>query len=246
MNNLESTEFKLISQLDNLCYFFEVFKSRMNRKIKNNKSGRDTSWCVLVKLMSITKLVQAIILSKQNKTKSSSHLIKMINFAPACLNQVLGFYSFKKQKMIQKIFIIVLMVIAGVSCNNPGTNINSVKMDSAAVQSSKTTTSLPDISGYYRLPETGCDIALTITKEKNGFKYFFKGEHLDLEGIAILSSESDGYYVTFDGPIGNTPAKTVSGLFKDNTLTIQNEGNSQNNYHYFTDCDEKYLEFKKQ
>ncbi len=147
--------------------------------------------------------------------------------------------------MIQKIFAIVLMAMVLVSCHNPGNN-NSAKTDSTAVQNSKPANTLPDIAGYYRLPETGCDIALTITKEKNGFKYFFKGEHLDLEGVALLSTEADGFYVTFDGPIGNTPPKTVSGLFKDNTLTIQNEGNSQNNYHYFTDCDEKYLEFKKQ
>jgi hypothetical protein len=147
--------------------------------------------------------------------------------------------------MTLKTFIIVLMLMVGVACSNPGNN-STAKKDSTAVQNSTPANSLPDIAGYYRLPETGCDIALTITKEKNGFKYYFKGEHLDLEGIALLSYEGDGYYVTFDGPIGNTPPKTVSGLFKDNTLTIQNEGNSQNNYHYFSDCDEKYLEFKKQ
>jgi hypothetical protein len=137
------------------------------------------------------------------------------------------------------------MLIAGVACNNPGKN-NSDKTDSTSVQNSQTSTSQPDIAGYYRLPETGCDLALTITKVNDSYRYFFKGEHLDLGGTALLSMEADGLYVTFDGPIGNTPAKTVSGLFKDNTLTIQNQGNAQNPYHYFTDCDDKYLEFTKQ
>ncbi|MEI6852548.1 MAG: hypothetical protein WCL06_06875 [Bacteroidota bacterium] len=147
--------------------------------------------------------------------------------------------------MTQKILIIAIMLMVGVACNNQNNN-NSTKTDSTAVQNAKPSANQPDIAGYYRLPETGCDIALTITKLNDSYKYFFKGEHLDLEGTALLSTEADGLYVTFDGPIGNTPPKTVSGLFKDNTLTIQNEGNAQNQYHYFKDCDEKYLEFKKQ
>lgn len=148
--------------------------------------------------------------------------------------------------MRQKVLIIIVMVIFCYSCNNTGNNATTSKTDSTKVQIPAPTNSLPDISGYYRLPETGCNIALTITKEKSGYKYFFKGEHLDLEGIAIVSLEQKECYVTFDGPIGNTSPKTVSGLFEGKTLTIQNEGNASNKYQYFTDCDEKYLVFTKE
>ncbi len=147
--------------------------------------------------------------------------------------------------MRQKVLMIIVMVIFCSSCNNNGNNATTSKTDSAKVQTPAPANSLPDISGYYRLPETGCNIALTITKEKSGYKYFFKGDHLDLEGIALVSLEEKECYVTFDGPIGNTPPKTVSGLFEGKTLTIQNEGNASNQYHYFTDCDEKYLVFTK-
>lgn len=147
--------------------------------------------------------------------------------------------------MYPKIFLVVLMVLFSFSCKNSENNDNSSEENGANVENSKSDNSLPDITGYYRLPELGCNIALTIVKESGVLKYYFKGEHLDLEGIAIVHVEEDIYYVTFDGPIGNTPPKTVSGQFKDNTITIQNYGNAMNNFHYFQDCVDKYLEFKK-
>lgn len=139
----------------------------------------------------------------------------------------------------------MLLAFLGVSCQN---SVNNSQNNEKATDEQKpgTQANMPDISGYYSLPETGCDLKLTITKENNTFRYFFKGLHLDLQGIAILSTENDITYITFDGPIGNTPPKTVSGEYKANTITIQNYGNASNNYHYFPDCDEKYLEFTKE
>lgn len=148
--------------------------------------------------------------------------------------------------MYQKNLAIILLVIICFSCKNSGNTGNANKdKDSIAINSVQKDT-LPDISGVYRLPETGCDIVITIMKEKNGFKYYIKGMHLDVEGMAVLSADQVAYYVTFDGPTGgdNKP-NTVSGEYKDNTITIQNYGNSMNEYHHFKDCDEKFLEFKK-
>lgn len=158
-------------------------------------------------------------------------------------NQI--FINLKQDKMYKQILAVILVVIFGFSCNNSENSNKSSKDNDSIVENSKTDNSSVDISGYYTLPETGCNIALTITKDKSGFKYYFKGDNLDLEGIAILSNEDGTYYVTFDGPIGNYPPKTVSGQFSENTLTIQNYGNSMNDYTYFKDCQEKYLEFKK-
>jgi len=146
--------------------------------------------------------------------------------------------------MYQKIFAMMLMAFLGFSCQN-SVNNNQEKDTAAGEQTTVSSTTLPDISGHFSLPETGCDIALIIIKENNIFRYFFKGTHLDLQGIAIVSVENNECYITFDGPIGNTPNKTVSALYNDNTIVIQNYGNASNNYHYFSDCSEKYLEFKK-
>jgi hypothetical protein len=147
--------------------------------------------------------------------------------------------------MYKKIFVVILLAVISFSCNNSEDKKNAEKENGADLQNSKLSNSLPDVSGYYQLPELRCNIALTIVNENGVLKYYFKGEHLDLEGVAIVSVEEDIYYVTFDGPIGNTPPKTVQGQFKDNTITIQNTGNTMNNFHYFPDCEDKYLEFKK-
>ncbi len=147
--------------------------------------------------------------------------------------------------MIQKIIVLFFVLILSLSCSNTGNNNTSSEANADSLQNTKSDNSIPDISGYYRLPETGCDIALTITKENTEFKYYFKGTHLDLEGVALINIEDSVCYITFDGPIGNTAPKTVSGQFKDNAITIQNTGNSINEYHYFKDCEDKYLEFKR-
>ncbi len=140
---------------------------------------------------------------------------------------------------IRNVILVALCSASAVSCSST----NSGKAE--ATDSTKVANdSLPDISGYYRLPETGCNIALSITKEIDGYRYYFKGEHLDIEGVAIVSAETDGIYVTFDGPIGDAVPKTVSGLFGGKTITIQNSGNAENSYQYF-ECEEKYLEFAK-
>ena len=146
--------------------------------------------------------------------------------------------------MYRKFLVIFLIVIFSFSCKNVTNNTNSTNVKNSIAQKSQTKDSLPDISGVYNLPDGGCKLALTIKKEKNVFRYNFTGDQLDLEGTSIVSKLNEDIYITFDGPIGNTPPKTVEALYKDNTLTIQNDGNAQNNYHYF-DCDEKYLEFKK-
>lgn len=127
--------------------------------------------------------------------------------------------------MGNKIIVITLMLFFSISCKN----------------------SLPDISGVYRLPETSYDLVITFIKKPNGFRYYIKGQHIDVEGDAIVSAEDSLYYVTFDGPTGgNNEPKSLSGVYKDNTLTIQNYGNSQNEYIFFEDCPDKYMEFKKQ
>lgn len=78
--------------------------------------------------------------------------------------------------MNHKFFVIILTVIFSFSCKNSGNDNNS---------------SLPDISGVYRLPETNAGIVINFIKEADGFKYYIKSTHLDVEGKAILSAEED-------------------------------------------------------
>jgi len=149
--------------------------------------------------------------------------------------------------MVHKFFAMSIIVVLCYSCNNVGNDKNQGKEKDSTTQNAKVNSALPDITGVFRLPETHCDLVITFIKGNDGYKYYIKGVHLDVEGKAIVTSENGDYYVTFDGPTGgNNKPKSLSGQYKDNTLTIQNYGNSQNQYTFFEDCPDKYLEFKKQ
>lgn len=148
--------------------------------------------------------------------------------------------------MLNKLSVLIVMVVFCVSCNNGATEKKSTEVKDPTAQNAQAKTSLPDIAGVYRLPETGCDLVITFTKEGDGFKYFIKGNHIDVEGKAIVADQEGDIYVTFDGPTGANTTNQLSGLYKDDALTIQNYGNADNKYNFFEDCQEKYLEFKKQ
>ena len=145
--------------------------------------------------------------------------------------------------------VIIAMLAACVSCqskksSNAATTpaADSVKTE----QKAAVTDSFPDIAGVYSLPENSCDITITFIKEADGYRYFIKGEHLDVEGNAVLSREENEIYITFDGPTGGeSQPNSVSGLYANNTLTIQNSGNAQNQYTVFEECQDKYLVFTK-
>ena len=121
------------------------------------------------------------------------------------------------------------------------------KQNEAVTGSAETATISADYSGVYKFSKEGKDFSLTITltKGSDGYKYYLTGEHYDQEGIAIIETH-DETYLTFDGPIGNNKPKTVSGQIEGNVILIQNYGNSMNEYHFFVECDEKYMEFVKQ
>lgn len=144
--------------------------------------------------------------------------------------------------MNQKLFAIVLLLFLSASCQNSET-----EKKAAIPETSVETTGLPDLSGIYKLPENTCDLTLEIKSENNQYHYFFNGMNgiIDMTGTLIISKDGDDYMLTFDGPIENNAPKTVQALYKENMLIIQNYGNADQNFTIFSDCDVKYLEFKK-
>lgn len=140
------------------------------------------------------------------------------------------------------ISVIIAMSVMGLSCNNSENTRQTKEVDN-----NEPIYNLPDLEGKYILPSEGCNITLTIKKDKNDFDYAFEGMDgiIDMSGNIIFSKEEDSYRITFDGPIENNAPKTVEAIFKDNSITIQNYGNADQDFTVFTDCEEKYLEFKK-
>lgn len=146
------------------------------------------------------------------------------------------------KKMNQKLIVIIALFIMGISCNNQGTTQQKEEL-----KNNEQVNDMPDLAGNYTLPSDGCNLTLTINKVKNDFEYVFNGMGgiIDMSGKIIFSKEDDSYRLTFDGPIENNAPKTVEAIFKDNSITIQNYGNADQNFTVFNDCDEKYLEFRK-
>lgn len=106
-----------------------------------------------------------------------------------------------------------------------------------------------------------CNFSIEISESAGTYKYILKSTQEDKEGILLLeNSDSEGEqnilleglkYDSYEGDKSskNTPSIEMSGvsaLLKDNSITIQNTGNSMNSFTIFKDCDAKYIELKKQ
>jgi len=148
------------------------------------------------------------------------------------------------KKITQTILVIMLMVFFSFSCNN--TENNSSQGKDNEVKNEETETSLPDISGTYKMPVNTCGFELIITKENEEYSYNVKGNNgiLDIYGKLSLSNQNGTIYVDFTLP-ESFSEKTVQGLLENNTITIQNYGNADNQFTIFEDCGDKYMEFKK-
>lgn len=138
--------------------------------------------------------------------------------------------------------VLLLLTILLVGCNGKPQNQSQSQVLKDSLQVITT-----DYSGVYKSNKIGvsCNLTITLIKETEGYKYLLTGEHYDQEGKALIE-KADAVYLTFNGPVGNNKPNTVSGQIEENSILIQNYGNSMNEYHHFVECDEKYLEFVKQ
>lgn len=94
------------------------------------------------------------------------------------------------------------------------------------------------LAGVYVLDE--CENGrFKIQIEKSGTEYNYR--ILDKEksigkGKVRITKDGDVTYLTF----GN-----IGSLWEDGSIIVQNYGNAMNEYNHFTQCDSKYLTFKK-
>jgi hypothetical protein len=136
--------------------------------------------------------------------------------------------------------IAILFLIA---CNSGTENAESTLQDSMSNSNQPVG---PDYSGIYKVnEENSCQLSISITKDGQNYKYRILGDKLDCWGNLIVENVDGDLYFTFDGQIAENKPKTVSAKFVDGSIIIQNYGNSMNEYNYFKQCEEKYLEFKK-
>lgn len=91
-----------------------------------------------------------------------------------------------------------------------------------------------NIEGNYYALESKCDIKLNI-KSKNLF-IFIVNKKKKQSGTFKIYKEDKITYFDFDD---------ISSVYKKDTISIQNSGNSINEYWHFKECDEKYIHLVK-
>ena len=96
-----------------------------------------------------------------------------------------------------------------------------------------------NLTGFYK--NKPCNISIEITKNTNKAKYFYKivdNNQTKSQGYisSIKSNGEGGFYIKF---------KKIDGKYENDSIVIQNYGNSMNEYTHFEDCDSKYLKFDK-
>jgi len=149
--------------------------------------------------------------------------------------------KYKMRKFNLLSFATFFVAILLVSCNNQGskkeTQVDSTKSQTVVSEST------PDYSGTYSLTDKSiCDISIEILKKEANFSYVSgktKG------AVEIIKQDAD-VYLKFIAINGKSPNGDVEAKYENETLLIQNEGNSINPYSIFKKCDAKYLELKKE
>ncbi|GEJ46090.1 type IV pilus biogenesis/stability protein PilW [Chryseobacterium sp. ON_d1] len=92
-----------------------------------------------------------------------------------------------------------------------------------------------DIVGNYSPVESKCKLNLKINDD-NSFT-FNVGKVKKNKGFLKVSKESNVTYLDFtDG---------ISGMYANDTISIQNSGNSMNKYTHFKECNEMYIHLVK-
>lgn len=102
-----------------------------------------------------------------------------------------------------------------------------------------------DYSGAYKSNDSKCGLEVTITLKDGSYFYGFKTGKRKQNGKLEISQTDGGTYLSFKGLLGARPKTEIQGLYSDNKITIQNYGNSMNEYLRFRECDLKYIELAK-
>lgn len=105
---------------------------------------------------------------------------------------------------------------------------------------------LESATGHYEssVPLT-CNLVIELTQNNGTGEYSVTTKSRSATGRFVL----DGQYLTFSGLVaadpGNNQEMVVSALHSNDSLTIQNYGNSMNPYNLFPECGPKYITLDK-
>lgn len=102
-----------------------------------------------------------------------------------------------------------------------------------------------DYSGAYKTNDEACPVELTITLKDGSYLYGYKAGKRKQNGRVEVKQTDSITYLTFKGLLAVRPKKEIEAQYAEEKITIQNYGNSMNEYLKFKDCDLKYIELEK-
>ncbi|MEI6347297.1 MAG: hypothetical protein WCP69_05050 [Bacteroidota bacterium] len=136
--------------------------------------------------------------------------------------------------------IIAISILLG-SCTNNNSDKKVEQKDSVKTEAVKATVAF-DYSGTYSITDKSvCDLTIEIQKKDTNFTYTSGKTKGNIE---IIKQENE-VYLNLLAINGKSPKGDVEAKYENETLLIQNEGNSMNKYTNFSKCDAKYLELKR-
>jgi len=103
------------------------------------------------------------------------------------------------------------------------------------------------IAGIYN--SKNCNVLIELTNHRANYEYHLKTKDRDEKGNALIQfdRENKGYIIELKKSKMFEPSKKNITLFLQNdTITIQNFGNSMNEYQQLISCEEKFIVLTKQ
>ncbi|MBL3658882.1 hypothetical protein [Fulvivirga sediminis] len=94
---------------------------------------------------------------------------------------------------------------------------------------------------YILMAANDCQLQIDIS----GGIYHLETSKRKLKGTIEILKNNQQVYLLFKRLIGDDPGEDVSGKYEDNSIIIQNYGNSMNQYTRLSECSDKYLVLKK-
>ena len=142
----------------------------------------------------------------------------------------------------------VILITGFFSCKKDETKqIESKKNESTVIETSEkgkdTKSLLNNFIGTFKATcDDGKEYILVISDEKKRFSYHLTGNNLDATGTVSVKNSDTNTYLIFQNA---SKGQDVEAALMDDSIVIQNSGNSMNPYQIFEDCDSKYIEFIK-
>ena len=144
------------------------------------------------------------------------------------------------------LFVVIGLCMAAIVFSCRGKSETNVPGGESNTKGSVETRGNPDYSGMYRIADKkSCGLTIDIRKHDQYYSYSIRGAGVKSSGRLAVEKDGEQVYLTFTGTLRSGDRSPVTGTYSGNAITIQNYGNSMNEYVCFTQCDGKYLRLRR-